>query len=133
MKPKRIWANLAVTDLTRTEKFYTALGFKRNGTHGSGELVSFSFGEAGFVINFFLNDVLKANLEIELADPHRAAEVVFTLSANGSETVDKWALEVEKAGGQLISRPSAFGEGYYGFLFADPDGHRFNVFHMDGL
>jgi len=24
----------------------------------------------------------------------------------------------------------AFGEGYYGFVFADPDGHKFNVFHM---
>ena len=133
MKPKMIWANLAVTDLARTAKFYTELGFKPNGANGSNELVSFSFGEADFVINFFLNDVLKANLKIELADPHQAAEVVFTLSANGSEQVDKWALEVEKAGGELLSRPSAFGEGYYGFLFADPDGHRFNVFYMDGL
>ncbi len=133
MDPKMIWANLAVTDLARTAKFYTELGFKPNGANSSNELVSFSFGEADFVINFFLKDVLRANLKIELADPHYLAEVVFTLSANDSEQVDNWALEVEKAGGKLISRPSAFGDGYYGFLFADPDGHRFNVFYMEGL
>ncbi len=31
MNPKKIWANLAVTDPERTAKFYTALGFKPNG------------------------------------------------------------------------------------------------------
>lgn len=133
MEPKMIWANLAVADLARTANFYTALGFKPNGANDSNELVSFSFGKANFIINFFLNAVLKANLNIELANPHQGAEVVFTLSANGHEQVDRWATEIEKSDGQLISRPSAFGEGYYGFLFADPDGHRFNVFHMAGL
>lgn len=77
--------------------------------------------------------MLEANLEIELANSQQVAEVVFTLSANGSEQVDNWAIEVEKAGGQIISKPAAFGEGYYGFLFADPDGHRFNVFYMEGF
>lgn len=133
MKPKMIWANLGVSDLARTTKFYTELGFKPNGTNGSNELVSFSFGDDGFVINFFSNDLFKANLKIELSDPQRVAEVVFTLSANGREQVGKWASEIEEAGGQLLSRPEAFGEGYYGFLFADPDGHRFNVFYMEGF
>lgn len=133
MKPKMIWANLGVNDLARTMKFYTKLGFKPNGTNGSDELVSLSFGDDGFVINFFLNDIFKANLQIELADSRRVAEVVFTLSANGKEQVDKWALEVEQAGGQLLSKPEAFGDNYYGFLFSDPDGHRFNVFYMEGF
>jgi predicted lactoylglutathione lyase len=38
--------------------------------------------------------------------------------------------EVTKAGGKMLSQPEAFDEGYYGFMFADPDGHRFNVFYM---
>ncbi len=42
-------------------------------------------------------------------------------------------MEVENAGGKIITKPEAFGEGYYGFLFADPDGHKFNVFYMEGL
>ncbi len=44
--------------------------------------------------------------------------------------VDNWAKEVEKAGGKIISKPEEFGKGYYGFVFADPDGHKFNVFYM---
>ncbi|MCD6063323.1 MAG: glyoxalase, partial [Flavipsychrobacter sp.] len=43
---------------------------------------------------------------------------------------DSWAKEVEEAGGKIVSSPEAFGAGYYGFVFADPDGHKFNVFHM---
>ena len=30
----------------------------------------------------------------------------------------------------MISKPEEFGEVYYGFVFADPDGHTFNVFYM---
>jgi predicted lactoylglutathione lyase len=44
--------------------------------------------------------------------------------------VDLWSKEVEKAGGNLVSQPEEFGAGYYGFVFSDPDGHKFNVFFM---
>jgi predicted lactoylglutathione lyase len=55
---------------------------------------------------------------------------VFTLSAESKEQVNNWAKEVERAGGKIISKPEEFGKGYYGFVFADPDGHKFNVFYM---
>ena len=51
MTAKKIWANLAVSDLGRTTKFYTELGFKPNGR--SGELTSFRVGEGDFIIHFF--------------------------------------------------------------------------------
>lgn len=128
MNPKKIWANFAISDLSRTTKFYTELGFKFNGS--SGELTSFFVGDDDFVINFFLEDILRKNINAELTDPHKAIETVFTLSAESKDQVDNWAKDVEKAGGKIISGPEAFGKGYYGFLFADPDGHRFNVFYM---
>lgn len=133
MTPKKIWSNLAVSDLERTTKFYTTLGFKPNGRNNSKELTSFLIGENNFVMHFFVKDVLKNNMKIELADSQSANEVLFTLSAESREQVDKWEKEVETAGGKIISRPSAFGDGYYSFVFADPDGHKFNVFYMDGL
>ena len=128
MKPKRIWANFGVSDLDRTTKFYTQLGFKSNGA--SNELTSFIVGDKDFIIHFFLKDVLKTNTSLDLVDPAKENEIIFTLSAEIKEDVDKWAKEVEPAGGKLISKPEAFGEGYYGFVFADPDGHKFNVFYM---
>jgi predicted enzyme related to lactoylglutathione lyase len=41
-----------------------------------------------------------------------------------------WQDDVQNAGGTIVSPAEEFGAGYYGFVFADPDGHKFNVFHM---
>lgn len=128
MNPKKIWLNLAVSDLDRTTKFYTELGFKFNGS--SKELTSFLFGDDNLIMHFFLKDILKANTKGEITDSQKANEVVFTLGAESKEQVDNWAKEVEKAGGKIISKPEEFGQGYYGFIFTDPDGHKFNVFYM---
>jgi predicted lactoylglutathione lyase len=132
MKPKKIWSNVAVSDLERTTIFYTELGFKPNGTPNK-ELTSFCVGEEDFVIHFFLREILKTGIKGEIANAQNANEVLFTLSAQSKAQVDDWAKEVEKAGGKLISKPETFGKEYYGFVFADPDGHRFNVFYMEGL
>ena len=128
MKPKMIWSNLTVSDLDRTTKFYTALGFKSNGR--SADLTSFFAGENNFIVHFFLTDKLKANVEIEISDAHVANEVIFTLSAESKDEVDQWEKEIPNAGGTIVSTAKEFGEGYYGLVFADPDGHKFNVFYM---
>ena len=129
MTTKMIWANVGVSDLARTTAFYTALGFKPNGKPNN-ELTSFLFAGNNFVIHFFLKDVLEENVKGKLANLQNGNEIVFTISAESREEVDNWAKEVEKANGQIISRPEEFGKGYYGFIFTDPDGHRFNVFYM---
>ncbi|CAM3020314.1 glyoxalase [Chryseobacterium flavum] len=131
MKPKMIWANLAVANLERTQKFYTELGFKSNNPHSSNELVSFFAAGNEFIIHFFLKSVIENNLKsIQFGDPDSSNEIIFTLSAESKNQVDEWALEVKKAGGTIVSEPESFGENYYGFVFADPDGHKFNVFYM---
>lgn len=128
MNPKKIWANYAVSDLDRTTKFYTELGFKSNGR--SEELTSFFVGEVNFVMHFFLKSILESNTQSKMTDAQIANEIIFTLSAESKDQVDTWAKEIERAGGKLVSKPEEFGKGYYGFVFADPDGHRFNVFYM---
>nr|WP_315028494.1 VOC family protein [uncultured Chryseobacterium sp.] len=131
MKAKMIWANFAVSDLERTQKFYTELGFKPNNPYSSNELVSFFAGENELIIHFFLKNILENNLKnVVFGNPHHSNEIIFTLSAETKSQVDQWAEEVKKAGGKLISEPETFGDHYYGFVFADPDGHKFNVFYM---
>src|ERR1700733_15647501 len=116
MNPKKIWANFAVTDLERTTKFYTELGFKPNGIHSSTkELTSFLFGKDDFVIHFFRKDILQTNIKSEIVDSQKANEIIFTLSAKSKDQVDKWEKQVEPAGGKIISRPEEFGKGNYGF------------------
>jgi len=131
MKPKKIWANLAVANLERTQKFYEVLGFKPNNPHTSNDLVSFFFGENDFIIHFFLKNILESNVkDVNFGDSQIRNEIIFTLSAESKEQADQWASEVESAGGTIVSKPTSFGNNYYGFVFADPDGHKFNVFKM---
>ncbi|RFM29072.1 VOC family protein [Deminuibacter soli] len=128
MNTKKIWANFSVSDLERTTAFYKQLGFKHNGA--SEQLTSFFFGDDQFIIHFFLKDVLEPAIKGPIVDTKTGNEIIFTLSAATVEEVNNWAKEIQQAGGTLVSKPETFGEGYYGFVFADPDGHRFNVFHM---
>lgn len=132
MRPKMIWANLGVKDVARTRKFYTALGIKPNTEHDNGgdTLTSFLFGDDNFAIHFFNQDELRKSFEGELTDLTKSNEIMFSLWADSPEEADAWAEEVRKAGGTILNEPKAFGQNYYGFAFADPDGHKFNVFHM---
>jgi predicted lactoylglutathione lyase len=127
MKTKKIWANFSVRDLRTTTAFYKRLGFRQNGE--SEQLTSFFFGEENFIIHFFLKDILEPAMKGPIIDTKAGNETIFTLSADSKEEVNRWEKEVLQAGGSVVSRPEAYGDGYYGFVFADPDGHKFNVFH----
>lgn len=129
METKQIWANLAVKDLERTTKFYTALGFKPNGN--SKELTSFFFGEDNFVMHFFIKEKLEKIMP-EIADLSKGNEIIFSLSAKSKEEVDNWAEEVKKAGGKTFLEPTKYEQGYT-FGFSDPDGHKFNVLYWPGM
>jgi predicted lactoylglutathione lyase len=128
MHAKKIWANFPVSDLQRTTNFYKQLGFKSNGS--SDQLTSFFFGDDDFIIHFFLKDILEPAVKGPVVDAKAGNEIIFTLSADTREEVDAWEKEIREAGGTIVSQPEVFGDNYYGFVFADPDGHRYNVFQM---
>jgi uncharacterized protein len=134
MKPKQIWANLASNNLERTTKFYTQLGFRANNSDGSQaqELTSFSFGENGFIINFFLKDIFQKNTHTEITDLKNGNEIIFSLSAGSREEVNEWMEAVKKAGGKITVEPYEIREGYT-FVFSDPDGHKFNILYWPGM
>ena len=114
MKTKKVWANLSVEDVEKTYEFYKALGFRANGD---------------FVVHFFSHESFKPALGGEIADLKQGNEVMFTLSADSKEEVDEWAKAVKKAGGDLFSKPQDIQENWYGCGFADPDGHKWNIFY----
>lgn len=128
MHSKKIWANFPVSDLQRTTRFYKQLGFKSNGS--SDQLTSFFFGDDDFIIHFFLKDILEPAMKGPVVDAKAGNEIIFTLSAGTRAEVDAWEKEIREAGGTIVSQPEVFGDNYYGFVFADPDGHRYNVFQM---
>lgn len=131
MKVKKIWANFSVKDATRTNQFYTQLGFASNGPNSDPKLASFLFGDHDFVIHFF-EQGSKID-EYLTPGPKTNNEIIFTLSADTEAEVDEWANRITNAGGHIFNEVGRDENDYYGFAFADPDGHKFNVLLMDRM
>lgn len=129
MNSKMIWANFSVKDTTRTYQFYTQLGFTPSKQNYLPTLASFLFSEQDFVIHFFE----KGTQIDEYLSPNSpsAGEIIFTLSAETEEQVNEWAHKVQNAGGTILKEVRRDENNYYGFAFADPDGHKFNVLLME--
>lgn len=131
MKPKKIWANLGVADVQRTRKFYSEIGFRSNeGEHKTDTITSFLVGDSDFIVHFFRHDALHPAYRESVESLKNTNEIMFTLSAESKEEVMACADEVINAGGTIFSAPAELGGNYYGFGFADPDGHKWNVFYM---
>ena len=132
MKSKMIWANFSVKDTKRTRQFYTQLGFIPNKPPGKdSKLASFLFGESDFVIHFFEQG---SQIDEYLTSGSKNnSEIIFTLSAETEAEVSEFADKVKEAGGNILQQVRRDENGYYGFVFADPDGHKFNVLLMDNM
>lgn len=124
MKAKMIWANFSVKDVKRTNEFYTQLGFTPNGKNNYPQLASFLFGDNNFVIHFFEQG---SQIDEYLPPGPKTGEVIFTLSAETETEVKEWAIKVKEAGGTISQEAGRDKTNHYGFAFADPDGHKFNV------
>lgn len=131
METRMIWANLVSTDLQKTIQFYLDLGFKQNGKE-TDELVSFSFGQSNFIVNFFVPKRFENAMRSKLIDTKTENEIIFSLSADSREQVDEWYERVQKAGATIFSEPENFQQGYT-FGFTDPDGHKFNFLYWPGM
>lgn len=129
IRNRQVWANLPVSDIERTLKFYASLGFKLNGDPKNGQLVSFFAGRDDFVIHFFRADIFEDASNGDAADLTKGNEIMYTIGANSREEVDTWAEQVKQAGGSLFSKPAEMQNNWYGCGFADPDGHKWNVFY----
>ena len=129
MKAKKIWANFSVKDARRTNQFYTQLGFTSNKPNNDPRLASFLFGDDDFVVHFFEQG---SQIDEYLTSGSKtASEIIFTLSAETATEVKEWAEKVKNAGGNIFHQVGRDETNHYGFGFADPDGHKFNVLLME--
>ena len=130
MKAKKIWGNFSVKDAKRTNQFYTQLGFTPNKPNNNPKLASFLFGDDDFVIHFFEQG---SRIDEYLPSGSKTSEIIFTLSAETEAEVKEWAEKVKNAGGNIFHEVGRDETNHYGFGFADPDGHKFNVLLMDNM
>ena len=129
MKAKKMWGNFRVQDAKRTNQFYTKLGFTPNRPNNDPKLASFLFGDDDFVIHFFEQG---SQIDEYLTSGSKTtSEIIFTLSAETEAEVKEWAEKVKNAGGNVFHEVKRDETNHYGFGFADPDGHKFNVLLME--
>ena len=129
MKARKIWANFSVKDARRTNQFYTQLGFTPNKPNNDPRLASFLFGDDDFVIHFFEQG---SQIDEYLSPGSTStSEIIFTLSAETEAEVKEWSEKVKNAGGRIFNEAGRDETNHYGFAFADPDGHKFNVLLME--
>ena len=115
----------------RTRQLYTRLGFTPNNPNNDSNLASFLFGDTDFIIHFFEQG---ARINEYLAPGSKtASEIIVTLSAETEAEVKEWAEKVKNPGGNIFYEVGRDETIHYGFGFADPDGHKFNVLLMDNM
>ncbi|OAB31253.1 extradiol dioxygenase [Paenibacillus macquariensis subsp. defensor] len=129
---RELWLNLPVREPERAKAFYTQLGFRLNEQYASQD-GSFSLivGDNQVVLMLFPESAFRGFAGNAVADSWQGTEVLFSLGANSRDEVDEFAMNAERAGGTVFSKPGEKGGWMYGCGFADPEGHRWNALYMD--
>lgn len=124
MEPRISLVTLGVADVDRARMFYEALGW--SGQSPDGEVVFFQAG--GLVVALWGRDLLAAD---SVADDSGAAWGGITLAHNvrSPAEVDAVLAEASAAGGSVRRSGASTPWGGYSGVFADPDGHLWEVAH----
>lgn len=127
--PRMIFVNLPVSDLGRSVDFFTALGFRFD--------ERFTDETATCMV---ISDTIYAMLLIEarftelssraVLDTSGGSEVLIALSYDSRDEVDDLCDRALAAGG-VESHPVQDHGFMYQRSFQDPDGHVWEIFHMD--
>ena len=132
MATKELWINLPVKNVAKSKEFFKALGFTLNTKHGdTNENACFNIGEKKVGMMLFPEAVFKTFAQHEITDTKLSAEVLISIDAETREEVDEIAKKAADAGGNVFAKPAELQGWMYGCGFADLDGHRWNVLHMD--
>jgi predicted lactoylglutathione lyase len=124
-----IYVNLPVKDLERARRFYNGLGFETNPDF-SDDTASNAMISEHIVVMLLTEERFRDFITGQIADATTSTEVLNALSADSREAVDELADKALAVGGQPWRDPMDEGP-MYGRSFQDPDGHVWEVFHMD--
>lgn len=126
---RMVFPNLPVRDVQRSREFFTSLGFEFNeqfSDENAACLVITDNVSVMLLSEARFRDFIKG----EVADAHATTEVILAISAQSREEVDELA-EKAFAAGASEWLPTLEQGPMYSRSFQDPDGHVWEVLHMD--
>lgn len=126
---RKMFVNLAVKDLDRAVKFFTGLGFSFNPQFTDDTATCMIISDEAFAM-LLVESKFSTFTTRSIADTSKATEVIVALSADDRADVDALVDKALASGGSAAMPPMDLGF-MYGRSFYDPDGHHWEVFHMD--
>ncbi len=126
---RMIFVNLPVKDLEASKGFYTALGFDLNPQFTDENAACIVIDENIFVM-LLVEEFFKTFITGAIADATKTTEVLNALSTESREQVDELLAKALAAGGKPW-KPVMDEAPMYVATFQDPDGHVWEVMHME--
>jgi predicted lactoylglutathione lyase len=124
MEPRVSLVTLGVTDLQRSRRFYEELGFVTDA--GPDDDVVF-FQAGGMVLGLWDRGMLAEDSGV--VDAGGWGGVTLAHNVRSEDDVDAVIAEARDAGADVVRDPAATPWGGYSGVFADPDGHTWEVAH----
>ena len=128
-KTRKIFVNLPVADIKRSNAFFEKLGFKQNPQFSGDDTTCLVLSEEGYVM-LLQTEWFKTFIKKPISDARQQTEALFSFSVDSREEVDQLVKLALEAGGSPAMPPQDHGF-MYGHSFQDPDGHHWEVFWMD--
>ena len=126
---RMIFVNLPVRDLTATKAFYTGLGFSLNPEFSDEHTACVVISDT-IVVMALERSRFEDFVAGPVGDPATATTVINCLSASSREEVDETVQRALASGGKPWLDKMEDGP-MYGHSFADPDGHVWEILHME--
>lgn len=126
---RKIFVNLPIRDMERSQAFFRALGFSFNPQFTNEKGACMVISEESYVM-LLVEPFFQTFTKKPVADARKATEVINCLSCDSRAEVDALVKKALAAGGTAPNAPQDHGF-MYGHGFEDLDGHVWEVMWMD--
>jgi predicted lactoylglutathione lyase len=128
-RSRKLFVNLAVRDLERSQAFFARLGFGFDPRFTDEKAACMILSDEAFVM-LLAEPYFKTFTRREPCDLSRQTEGLFCFSCESRAEVDQLVKLAVENGGKHAMEPQDHGF-MYGWSFYDPDGHHWEVMWMD--
>lgn len=127
--PTRIFVNLPVKNLPRSVAFFTKLGYRFDPRFTDENATCMIVGENIYVM-LLVESFFKRFTHKPICDATKSTEAIVALSAESRDEIDDLVARAVAAGATTPRAPEDLGF-MYQHGFEDPDGHLWELVHMD--
>ena len=126
---RKIFVNLPIKDMKRSQAFFSALGFSFNPQFTNEQGACMVITEDIYAM-LLVEPFFQTFTEKPIADAKKSTEVLVCLTCESRAEVDELVKKALAAGGKAPNAPQDHGF-MYGHGFEDPDGHIWELTWMD--